>query len=69
MPDRYFVTENGEEREVTVEEFCRIERKAGFHGPGHYSDPVSPATSSFSTTLYPNTKRQEVISGRVKYNV
>lgn len=46
---KYFVTlPNEDEKEVTVEEFARVERIAGFHGPGHYSNPISPATASFS---------------------
>lgn len=65
--DRYFVTRNGVEREVTVEEFCYAEMAAGFHGPGHYSKPMSPATSSFHAVKYPNTDRAERISGHTKY--
>lgn len=66
--DRYFVTENGVEREVTVEMFCYAEMRAGFHGPGHYSKPMSPATASFSSTKYPNTDHEETISGRTQYD-
>lgn len=66
--DRYFITrDNGREREVTVEEFVMAEREAGFNGPGHYSNPVSPATGSFSKTWYPNTERERNLSGRTEY--
>lgn len=66
MP-RYYVTRNGVEQEVTVEQFCYAEREAGFRGPGHYSKPMSPATGSFGSTKYPNTDHEETISGRIEY--
>lgn len=44
---KYFVTREGIEREVTVEQFCYAEREAGFRGPGHHETPMSPATYSF----------------------
>ena len=66
--ERYFlsVTLAGEkiEREVTVEEFCRAERQAGFHPKMSFSDPhymTTPATGGFGSTM-------SGISGRVQWD-
>jgi hypothetical protein len=64
--DRYFLsaTLGGEkvEREVSLEEFCRAERVAGFRPKLPSTDPrymTTPATGSFYTAG---------ISGRVEYD-
>jgi hypothetical protein len=65
MVRRYFLSVNlgGEEieKEVSVEEYCRAERQAGFypkvlHGDKEYL--ITPATGGFGSG---------VISGRIKY--
>lgn len=55
MPKRYFVTQSGAvEKEVSMDEYCRAERNAGFRPkPG-----LIIATASF---------RGNNISGRVEY--
>lgn len=64
--DRYFlsVTLAGEkiEREVSVEEFCRAERQAGFYPKGAANAPrfmTTPATGGFGSTA-------SGISGRIE---
>lgn len=59
---RYFVTEPGQpEREVTEEEWCRQERRAGFHLGHGPDDPSKPATSGFSDSRSGLSGRMEMI--------
>lgn len=66
--DRYYLTEvkDGQpvEREVTLEEYCRAERNAGFRPKGLSStDPnfmTTPATGSFGSS-------RSSVSGRTRW--
>jgi hypothetical protein len=65
--DRYFLSATlaGEkiERQVSVEEFCKAERQAGFRPKMASNDPrylITPATGSFGSTA-------SGISGRTEY--
>jgi hypothetical protein len=44
-------------RQVPLEEWIAIEKLAGFSGPGHYSDPPSPATAGFTAANFRGTIR------------
>lgn len=66
--ERYYVTRNGIETEVTVEEFVRAEREAGFSGAGHHQIPLRPATSSFSGNRYDRVNHEyDEIRGRTEF--
>jgi len=66
MPDKYFLTatlgDEQIEKEVTLEEYCRAERQAGFRPKMSSDEPgymTTPATASFSSGN---------ISGRIEYS-
>lgn len=66
--ERYYVTRRGNELEVSVEDFVKAEREAGFRGPGHHLDPVRPATSSFTKSRYDSVNKvYDEISGRTAF--
>ncbi len=56
--DRYYLTENGLEREVTKKEYVRAERNAGFRNT--LGEPLEPATAAFGST-------NPDVSGRIVY--
>lgn len=62
MADRYFLKfGDAPEREVTLDEFCKYERLAGFRPKMASTDPrymTTPATASFGNGI---------VSGRTEY--
>lgn len=60
MEDRYFVNNDHRgEREVSLEEYIRVERSAGFNGP-----EGKPATAAFSAYGHGCDPK---VTGRIEY--
>jgi hypothetical protein len=66
MTERYLIAEDGGKdwREVTVAEFVRHERNAGFWPKGR--DYGQPATGGFSSTRYPYRGRVEYVAAPIR---
>lgn len=60
-PDKYFITIDGKEREVTKEEYVAQESSCGFRSKFGFGEV---ATASFG-----QTKNGHTISGRIEYTL